>query len=197
MQIPRSRTLSLFAASLLVAGSAGCARPAEKTVEPSRPPVEAKSDPATQPAPAAEDDEPRVTIYLVKDEHLAPTQRVSTEPPGSVSEAAEAIMMILGGPTPDEQRAGLGTVIPEATWLRGLSVDGDTATVDLNKEFESGGGSLSMRLRVAQIVYTLTGDTVKRVAFTIDGKPVDAIGGEGVMVDPPVTRADFKDLAPE
>jgi hypothetical protein len=54
-----------------------------------------------------------------------------------------------------------------------------------------------MRGRVAQVVHTLTQfPSIRRVRFAIDGEPVEAIGGEGVVVDPPVDRADFEDLAP-
>jgi spore germination protein GerM len=49
-----------------------------------------------------------------------------------------------------------------------------------------------MQLRVAQIVYTLTEfPIIERVRFRIDGAPVAAIGGEGVVVQPPVAREDF------
>jgi hypothetical protein len=54
-----------------------------------------------------------------------------------------------------------------------------------------------MQLRVAQVVYTLTQfPSVKRVQFKIDGKPVEAIGGEGVVVDPPVGRKAFEKQTP-
>ena len=74
---------------------------------------------------------------------------------------------------------------------------GNVATVDLSKEFESGGGSLSMLLRVAQVVCTLTQyEGIDHVAFSIDGKPVESIGGEGVIVSPPVGREDFEGQLP-
>lgn len=102
------------------------------------------------------------------------------------------------GPTSSERdEAGLGTEIPPGTRLLGVSVAGGIATVDLSRAFESGGGSTSMLLRVAQIVFTLTQfPTVERVRFELDGAPVEAIGGEGIMVDPPVGRADFEAQAP-
>ena len=54
-----------------------------------------------------------------------------------------------------------------------------------------------MTLRVAQVVHTLTQfPSVRRVGFRIEGEPVDAIGGEGVVVSPPVDRAAFEDQAP-
>jgi hypothetical protein len=52
--------------------------------------------------------------------------------------------------------------------------------------------------RVAQVVATLTRfPTIERVAFRIDGKPVDAIGGEGVVVDPPVGRRAIEGQTPQ
>lgn len=54
-----------------------------------------------------------------------------------------------------------------------------------------------MQLRVAQIVYTATQfPAVSRVAFRIDGAAVPTIGGEGVIVSPPVTRRSFEAQAP-
>jgi len=95
------------------------------------------------------------------------------------------------------RRFAVGSEIPGGTQLLGLSIAGGVATVDLSHDFESGGGSVSMLLRVAQVVFTLTQfPTVERVRFFLDGAPAAAIGGEGVVVDPPVGRADFEGQAP-
>lgn len=52
--------------------------------------------------------------------------------------------------------------------------------------------------RVAQVVATLTRfPTVERVAFRLDGEPVTAIGGEGVLVDPPVGRLAIEQQTPQ
>jgi hypothetical protein len=52
--------------------------------------------------------------------------------------------------------------------------------------------------RVAQIVATLTRfPTIERVAFRIDGEPVQAVGGEGVVVDPPVGRRAIEEQTPQ
>jgi len=54
-----------------------------------------------------------------------------------------------------------------------------------------------MNMRIAQVVYTLTQfPTVKGVLFELDGQRVDVIGGEGVIVDQPVTRKNYRDLLP-
>jgi hypothetical protein len=68
--------------------------------------------------------------------------------------------------------------------------------VDLNQAFESGGGSLSMQLRTAQVVFTLTQfDTIETVTIFLDGRPVDAIGGEGIPASD-LTRRDFENVTP-
>ena len=64
-------------------------------------------------------------------------------------------------------------------------------------EVGSCGGSASMNMRIAQVVYTRTQfPTVKGVLFELDGQRVDVLGGEGVVVDEPVTRKDYRDLLP-
>ena len=91
----------------------------------------------------------------------------------------------------------MGSQIPAGSQLLGLTIEDGVATVDLTSEFESGGGSASMNMRIAQVVYTLTQfPTVKGVLFELDGQRVDVLGGEGVVVDEPVTRKDYRDLLP-
>ena len=133
-----------------------------------------------------------VRIYLVRGETLAVTRRTiaADAPP-----ATAALDALLRGPVTSD--GGMITAIPAGTRAHGVSIVGGTATADLTRTFESGGGSLSMRNRIAEVVYTLTQfPTVQRVAFRIDGTPVTAIGGEGLIVDPPRTRADFTDALP-
>ena len=137
--------------------------------------------PTQEPAvpPGTKGSSVTVRLYLVRGEKigvagrtLPPARRVSPQQPYASSFAR---------PTLPTSGIGLGTTIPAGTTLRGLTIKNGLATVDLSKQFESGGGSLSMQLRVAQVVGTLTQfPTVKRVAFRIDGKPVESIGGEGV-----------------
>lgn len=133
-------------------------------------------------------------VYLVRGEHVTPVRRVTAH---TAALARAAVASLLAGPTASERRGGYTTAVPTATPLRGVSLRGGTLTVDLGRRFESGGGSLSMLLRVAQVVHTATQfPTVQRVAFRLDGAPVEAIGGEGVVVSPPVGRAAFEGQAP-
>ena len=54
---------------------------------------------------------------------------------------------------------GMVNGIPDGTEVLGVDISDGVATVDLSEEFASGGGSLSMQLRVAQVVFTSTGAT--------------------------------------
>jgi germination protein M len=104
---------------------------------------------------------------------------------------------LCGGPNEEDEAAGLGTAVPEGTKLLGISVAGSVATVDLSGEFESGGGSLSMTARIAQVVYTMTQfKTIRAVELMLDGEPVEALGGEGVIAAGPQRRADWQSFEP-
>jgi Sporulation and spore germination/Immunoglobulin-like domain of bacterial spore germination len=133
-------------------------------------------------------------VWFTREESLFMVTRTQQATPRIGSAALEAL---LAGPDTREQAAAVGSQIPSGTQLLGLSVDNSVATVDLTSEFESGGGSASMNMRIAQVVYTLTQfPTVKGVLFELDGRRVDVLGGEGVIVDQPVTRKDFRSLLP-
>ncbi len=133
-------------------------------------------------------------VWFTRGESLYVVTRTDSATPRVGTAALEALLQ---APDPSEQAAGIGSQVPTGTQLLGLTVDNGVATVDLTSEFESGGGSASMNMRIAQIVYTLTQfATVKGVLFQLDGKPVDVLGGEGVVVDHPVTRKDYRSLLP-
>jgi germination protein M len=148
------------------------------------------------PVPDTDDDEDAdwmsVRVYLVRGEaigvasrHIAPTQEVAT---GAMNE-------LLTGTTGFEEDIGLHSEIPLETRLLGINIENGVATVDLSSDFEAGGGSFSMQMRIAQVVFTLTQfETVDAVLFHIDGQPREAIGGEGIMVDQPLARDDFEDM---
>jgi germination protein M len=105
-----------------------------------------------------------------------------------------ALESLLSGPAAGDGKAS--SAIPSGVSLLGLTIQDGLATVDLSSEFESGGGSFSMRARLAQIVFTITQfPTVDRVAIKIEGEPVDVFSSEGIVLDRPQTRADFEDIA--
>ena len=136
-----------------------------------------------------------VAVYLLRDGKVSPVRRTIESTPAV---ARAALTELLKGPTADERADRLSSAIPSETALRDISLSGGVATVDLDGTFDDGGGSASMLGRVAQIVATLTRfPTIERVAFRIDGAPVEAVGGEGVVVDPPVGRRAIEEQTPQ
>jgi germination protein M len=133
-------------------------------------------------------------IWFHRGEQLFVATRTA-EPTRAVGRTA--LEALLAGPSDAERLEGIQTQIPDGTELLGLSIDRGIATVDLTSEFESGGGSASMSMRLAQLVFTLTQfPTVKGVQFALDGEPIDVLGGEGVVIDHPLARKDYADLLP-
>ncbi|HEX5800362.1 MAG TPA: serine hydrolase, partial [Gaiellaceae bacterium] len=150
-------------------------------------PPHAVAEPAAVPAEGQ-----TATAYFFRGEQLAPAARAL--PDGS---AAATLRALLEGPTAEELETGLTSNIPTGTRLRSVSVAGGTATVDLTEAFAAGGGSLSMAGRLAQVTYTLTElPQVERVVYLLGGEPLTALGGEGLLVDGPQTRAVYEGAAP-
>jgi germination protein M len=131
-------------------------------------------------------------VYFVQNEKVVATHRA-----GAAPSAAAAVRALLDGPTPAERRAGMSTSIPAATGLHTLSLRNGLATIDLTAAFAEDEGSVSAYTRLAQVVHTLTQfRTVRTVVFQLDGKPVTAFGGEGIVLDHPQTRADYERWTP-
>lgn len=135
-----------------------------------------------------------VRVYFARGEYLGVVTRTVPETPAIARAAVEEL---LAGPTVAEKGWGFGSEVPEGTRLLGLTIDGGTARVDLSSDFESGGGMLSVTMRLAQVVYTLTQfPAVERVVLMMDGDVVDVFTGEGLMLDEPRTRGDFEYVLP-
>jgi hypothetical protein len=145
----------------------------------------------TEPEPAG-----TVTyqVWFQTADGLFVTYRTQPSTPRVGTAALEAL---LAGPNAVEEDNGLSTSVPEGTQLLGLTIEDGIAAVDLTSEYESGGGTLSMQMRLAQVVFTLTQfPTVDGVTFSLDGEPIDVLGGEGIIIDHPLTRRDYADLLP-
>jgi germination protein M len=127
-------------------------------------------------------------------EGLVPTLREVPETTAVARAAMEALLR--GEILADYDR--LSTAIPAGTRLLGLSIRDGIATVDLSRDFESGGGSASSFYRLGQVVYTLTQfSTVNAVLFQVEGRTVTTFGSEGIVLEGPQTRVDYVDILPE
>jgi germination protein M len=178
------------------------------SVEPGSPEPTAPASPtpspigSPEPSPSGEPGDTvtiRVYFFLGSFTHEGGLAPILYEIPKTQAVATAAMEFLLDGPSDMETntRPAFYTTIPEGTRLLGLSIENGIATVDLSREFESGGGSASVLGRLAQVVYTLTQfPTVNEVTFELDGEPVTVFSGEGVVLDEPVGRADYYDQLP-
>lgn len=133
-----------------------------------------------------------VLVYFVRGERLAASSRSVT----GEGVGAAALEAVIAGPNEVESGIGFSNAVPAGTEVLGVNIAAGVATVDLSGDFQSGGGSLSMQLRVAQVVATLTQfDTVESVTIRIDGQEADGIGGEGVPATD-LDRSDIEDQTP-
>jgi spore germination protein GerM len=133
-------------------------------------------------------------VWFHRGEQLFVVTRTENAMPRVGSAALEAL---LEGPTEAERSAGVQTQVPDGTQLLGLAIAKGIATVDLTSEYESGGGTASMTMRLAQVVCTLDQfSTVKGVLFQLDGRPVDVLGGEGIVIDHPLNCRSYDELLP-
>ena len=180
----------VLAVLVLLAGGCGDDSGDEASVDTTTtaPPTTALSTTTSVPA----GDAVAVNVYFVRNEYVATAGRTATAP----AVARGALTELLAGPDDLETGIGMTTAIPAGTELLGIDITDGEATVDLSGEFQSGGGSLSMQLRVAEVVFTLTQfPTVETVSFELDGEAVEFIGGEGIDATD-VTRAEMSNVTP-
>ncbi|MFL5921330.1 MAG: GerMN domain-containing protein [Gaiellaceae bacterium] len=133
-------------------------------------------------------------VWFARDDGLVAVRRTHDPTPLVATTAMDAL---LGGPSTRERAAGFSSEVPAGTRLLGIGIRNGLATVDLTSEYQSGGGSHSMQMRLGQVVYTLTQfPTVQKVRFRLDGTPVNVFSSEGIVLDHPVGRDDYADLLP-
>ncbi|MDX2242556.1 MAG: GerMN domain-containing protein [Leptolyngbyaceae cyanobacterium bins.302] len=117
----------------------------------------------------------------------SPVKLTSNNTPEALLETA--IKQLIAGPT----QADLASTVPANTRLLNLTVKQDGVHVDLSREFTAGGGSSSMEGRLAQVLYTATSlNPDAPLWLSVEGKPLETLGGEGLVVEQPVTRKQFE-----
>lgn len=169
--------------------------PVESTVEPGGPTTTGPSGAGSTPTSAAPATgaTTQVSLWFARGETLESVTRAVPRVPGI---GAEALKALLAGPTAAESRAGLTTAVPRETRFLGLAIDGaGIAKVDLSRDFESGGGSLGLTVRLAQVTCTIGQfPTVKGVRFALAGELVSVFSGNGIVLDAPVTCDSYRQV---
>ena len=101
---------------------------------------------------------------------------------------ASAFQRLLAVPNGD-----YNTTIPQGTKLLGVTVETDGVHVNLSAKFKEGGGSTSMIGRLGQIIYTATSlNPTAPVWLDVEGEALEVLGGEGMIVEQPMTREYFE-----
>ena len=180
------RVLVLAAAVALL--TTGCSDPRSGTLGAA--PTLAPSGSATAAAPSEDPPEstPRpgtitIQVWFARDGRLSPTRRTR---PATLATSRLALTELTAGPSAAEAGAGLTTGVTADAGFTIEGISGGVETVRFGPAFYAG-GSGAVRLRQAQVVYTLTQfPTVSRVRFTGDGRPAGT----------PVGRGEYADLLP-
>jgi len=183
---------------VLVAGFAAACRGGNEQVEAPARDTTATTAPASSATTIAPTVAPgtrtlTLNVYFLRGGKLATAHRriAHTQAVGRA-----AMEQLLAGPTDADRLAGFTSAVPTGTRLLGLSITNRVATVDLSREFVSGGQARSMRERLGQVVFTLTQfPTVERVSFRIEGSPTTTFGGE-VTIPAESSRDEFGDVTP-
>ena len=103
-----------------------------------------------------------------------------------------AIKSLLKGPDADERKAGVYSEIPSGTKLLSVIDSDSKIIINLNDTFQYGGGTDSINYRLEQLVKTVVAiKPDKNLYLYIDGKQVDVMGGDGVMITQPLNISDF------
>jgi hypothetical protein len=122
----------------------------------------------------------RAYFFLGSSTHDAGLVPVLREIPKTQAVGAAAMNALLAGPNEAEMaaRPAMYTTVPEGTRFLGLTIDDGVATVDLSREFESGGGSAAVLGRLAQVVYTDPVPDGRHRDLRLDGEAVTVFSGE-------------------
>jgi hypothetical protein len=165
------RTLALVLVVGLVAGTGGAAR--------------ASSHGPTSHASTT------ITVWFKRDARLWHTKRVAS----AAFPVRTAVRALLSGPNGAESAAGVKTAVPAGVRLLSSSVAHGVATVNVNPKFASPATRRQIRMRLAQLTFTVTQfPNARAVHLEFNGSAVTSIGG--VTVPRHMRRADFRRLVP-
>ena len=198
----RIRMVGMFSGILLIAalpfGLSGCLETdtpktgtSPTAVAPSAEPTPtAPPSSETTPKPAAQTETKVYWLRSIgKKLELAPVKIAVEGGNGDREQLTATVERLLKGPA----NSDVTSSIPEGTKLNSLKVAKDGVHVDLSKAFTKGGGSTSMQGRLGQVIYTASSlNPSDPVWISVEGEPLTVLGGEGLEVSQPMTRAEFK-----
>jgi hypothetical protein len=153
------------------------------------PPTEKPAAPAQPSLPEVKPAETRDrSIYLIQEANMVQV-RMNRSLKVSDTPLKDSINALLAGPTADERRRGMISLVPEGSKLLSAEVKGSTAVLNFNEEFRyNTRGSEGCAAQIKQIVWTATEfPNIQNVQFLIEGNIVDFLS-EGVVINSPIGR---------
>jgi hypothetical protein len=162
---------------------------AEPAALPAAPPRAAPAA-AVEPAPAPAGRERLVYFVRISEEGEILRTAVNRRIPPSDSPLLDTLQSLLQGPSADEQRRGIRSLIPPGTRVLSVTVQEGTASISLSEDFQYAGqnGKEGYEAQMRQIVWTATEfPTVKNVLFLIEGRRLDYLN-DWVRIDRPIGR---------
>ena len=119
------------------------------------------------------------------------TNAVSVQKSANKDQVLQTALEQLLNQTPNPPAS---TAIPSGTQLLSLKMSSKGVYLNLSDAFTQGGGSESMMGRLGQILYTASSvDPNMPVWISVEGKLLETLGGEGLMLEQPITRQWFKE----
>ena len=97
-----------------------------------------------------------------------------------------AVKCLLKGPTKSEKAKGIYSEIPQGTKMLSLEQTPEKITINLNDNFEQGGGTDTIYKSLYQLIKTVNKNTALDVYLNINGKQVEVLGGDGIMINQPL-----------
>ena len=114
---------------------------------------------------------------------------VTREIPQNADKLDFAVEELLKGPNIVEKSMGTYSEIPKNTKLLGIKHKGNKIIIDLSDDFQWGGGTDSIYSRMMQLIKTsINNSKNKKIYLYINGKQVNFIGGEGIMISQPLNE---------
>jgi spore germination protein GerM len=116
-------------------------------------------------------------------------KKVKREIPEGSKKLEFAINELLKGPNLIEKSGGAYSEIPKSTKLISIKETGNKIIINFSSDFQYGGGTDSIYSRMMQLIKTSLANTEnKQIYLYLDGKQINFIGGEGIMISQPLSE---------
>lgn len=137
-----------------------------------------------------------VNIYFIgKNEHneevyKAVKRQYSEDVDGS--KLKFSVYALINGPKPEEKQKGVYSEIPHSAQVINISEQHDRVIINLNSSFVNGGGADSLYKRLYQLIKTVKLNSDLPVYLYIDGQKADVVGGEGIIINQPLSNSSLE-----